>query len=128
MAKHFSVAIAVPMLFAATTGIANASTTAPYVGYGYSTKYNAVLCVQHNLNYAFQNTPLANQNPPAQLAEDGIWGNKTWGAVEWFQSKTNIQVDGIVGPNTGDWLAGYGDPSSLGSPYRPCYPYIPTSW
>ncbi|MFJ8387723.1 peptidoglycan-binding protein [Streptomyces sp. NPDC094438] len=85
------------------------------------------MCVQQNLNYAFQNG-LANQNPPALLAEDGIWGPNTNSAVEWFQSKMNIKVGGIVGPNTGDWIAGYGNPGSTGSPYRPCYPYIPTSW
>lgn len=34
------------------------------------------------------------------LAEDGDFGSKTEAAVKWFQRRSKIQVDGIVGPIT----------------------------
>lgn len=34
------------------------------------------------------------------LAEDGDFGRKTEKAVEWFQGKNRLEVDGVVGPKT----------------------------
>lgn len=36
----------------------------------------------------------------AKLTVDGIWGPKTKAAVEEYQSKNDLYVDGIVGPDT----------------------------
>lgn len=36
-----------------------------------------------------------------RLAEDGIFGPKTHGAVVQFQQKNSLGPDGIVGPKTG---------------------------
>lgn len=40
------------------------------------------------------------------LAEDGIFGNKTFNAVWDYQEKNNLTVDGIVGPQTRNSLKG----------------------
>lgn len=43
---------------------------------------------------------LLNQQIGAGLATDGIFGSKTKAAVEAFQKKFKLAVDGIVGINT----------------------------
>jgi peptidoglycan hydrolase-like protein with peptidoglycan-binding domain len=51
----------------------------------------AVSAVQHNLRYSYGDKT---------LAVDGIFGSKTKAAVEAFQKKFKLAVDGIVGINT----------------------------
>ncbi|MFH9349912.1 peptidoglycan-binding protein [Kitasatospora sp. NPDC017646] len=66
------------------------------------------------------------------MAEDGIWGPQTKAAVEWLQTDAydggqKLQVDGIVGPLTGDMIVGEGDPYYVGSYDAYCWQYIPTT-
>lgn len=54
---------------------------------------------------------LLNQNGYS-LVEDGIFGSKTQTAVEDYQRKNNLSVDGIVGNNTWGALLGTGTSSN----------------
>ncbi|MFD8597544.1 peptidoglycan-binding protein [Kitasatospora sp. NPDC059646] len=92
---------------------AEASTSAPYIGYGYSTSGSGVWCVQHELNHAIG----------AGLSEDGQFGPATYNALVSFQARRGLQADGVVGPQTGSALIGAGDPYYGGY----CYSYIRTS-
>ena len=52
---------------------------------------SAVVIIQHQLN-------TLGANP--QIDEDGVFGSGTVAAVKDFQTKNNLQSDGIVGPST----------------------------
>ncbi|MFI9363148.1 peptidoglycan-binding domain-containing protein [Kitasatospora sp. NPDC053057] len=111
-----SAAVAVTTL----AGTASANTQAESVGDGYSDSRDAVLCVQHDINYFNRN----GWNP--QIAEDGYWGPITKQAVIDMQYKlisSAKYTDGIVGPRTGDLLLSYGDPGWEGK----CRPILPTT-
>ncbi|MBT2470251.1 hypothetical protein J7E97_20825 [Streptomyces sp. ISL-66] len=112
-----------------TAGSASASTTAPYIGNGYTNNTHAVWCVQHMINYAIDR---GRYWGVAKVAEDGVWGPKTRQAVVGVQNGTggSLNPDGIVGPKTGDMLMFEGDPyysgRSAGDGY--CHTYLPTSY
>jgi hypothetical protein len=107
----------------ALAGSASASTGASYIGYGHTTSGTSVWCVQHLVNdyRRLAGEPL--------IDEDSSWGPQTFGAVEEFQHNVygNLQVDGVVGPQTGnkllniDWTDQYANTGG-------CYGYIPTTW
>jgi Putative peptidoglycan binding domain len=64
----------------------------------------AVMCVQNAINGAFQYN---------DVVVDGRFGPATYQAVADFQSflndqeDQNLEIDGIVGPATGDWVVAY---------------------
>lgn len=95
------------------TGTAFASTTAPYIREG--SQGTGVKCVQRALNANFH----------AGLVVDGIDGTKTTAAVKAFQREVMIQVDGIVGPESGTYLYSQDENLGLGAT---CYPYVPTTF
>ncbi|MFI9362998.1 peptidoglycan-binding protein [Kitasatospora sp. NPDC053057] len=110
---------------------ASAGPSAPTLGDGYADNTHAVWCVQHNINHFLSITTISDH--PVLLAEDGIWGPETKAAVEWLQSSAyvdgqKLQVDGIVGPLTGDMIVGDGDPYYVGSYDAYCWQYIPTTY
>ncbi|MFF2149515.1 peptidoglycan-binding protein [Kitasatospora sp. NPDC058190] len=112
-------------------GPASASPSAPNIGDGYANNGAAVWCVQHNINHFLSIT--SDPNHPALIAEDSIWGPQTKAAVEWVQSNAyvdgqKLQVDGYVGPLTGDMIIGDGDPYYVGSYNAYCWQYIPTTY
>ncbi|MFF9646231.1 peptidoglycan-binding domain-containing protein [Kitasatospora aureofaciens] len=113
------------------SGTASAAQGAPYIGDGYPNNSQAVWCVQHNINHFLGITTKTDH--PAPLAEDGLWGPKTKAAVEWIQEDAyvdgqKLQVDGIVGPLTGDMIMGEGYQYGNGEQDSPCWPYIPTTF
>ncbi|MEU1629831.1 peptidoglycan-binding domain-containing protein [Streptomyces sp. NPDC020096] len=116
-------ATALTLSTAALAGTAQASTTAPWLGYGYTTSGSGVWCVQHLVNDYLR---LGGQ---PTIGEDGQWGPQTDGAVRNFQQHVfgNLQVDGTVGPQTGskllnvDWTDAYSGPNGY------CQQFIPTT-
>ncbi|MEV8527218.1 peptidoglycan-binding domain-containing protein [Streptomyces sp. NPDC052000] len=104
-------------------GSARASTNASYVGYGHTTSGTSVWCVQHLVN---DYRRAAGELP---ISEDSSWGQETFGAVEEFQRVVygNLQVDGVVGPQTGNKLLNY-DATDKYANRGYCYGYIPTTW
>ncbi|MFF2145538.1 peptidoglycan-binding protein [Kitasatospora sp. NPDC058190] len=104
-------------------GTASANTDAGYVGYGQANNWNAVYCVQAELNYYFYNQGVRFPT----LAEDGSFGPATYNAVLVFQNRLisyTKHADGEVGPLTGDMLIAYGDPSMYGN----CRNALPTTY
>ncbi|MCX5392097.1 peptidoglycan-binding protein [Streptomyces sp. NBC_00094] len=104
-----------------TSGTAGAVEGAGYVGYGYTTSGGAVWCAQTLVNDA------ARKAGRAQIAEDGQWGPKTDAQIRWYQQWTGSEVDGIVGPETGNLLLFFGD-KDYGGEYGHCYWYLPSDW
>ncbi|MFJ9693915.1 peptidoglycan-binding protein [Kitasatospora sp. NPDC101183] len=108
---------------AAVAGTAQASTTAPYLGYGRTTSGTGVWCVQHLVNNWLH---LSGQ---PTIDQDSQWGPKTDAAVRTFQASVlgSSQADGIVGPQTGTRLLNvdWNDPYS--GPTGSCRPFIPTT-
>ncbi|MEV0538085.1 peptidoglycan-binding domain-containing protein [Kitasatospora sp. NPDC050463] len=112
-----------------TSTAADASTSAPYIGRGYSEYGSGVWCVQHMLNH--------NISAYGGVSEDSVWGPKTEAAVKDFQrslavNEPGLKVDGIVGPRTGWWLLyfnndGYGY-SHTGGGDGYCVSYVPSSF
>ncbi|MFT7558107.1 MAG: hypothetical protein ACI83D_000793 [Planctomycetota bacterium] len=47
---------------------------------------------------------ILNDKQHESLVADGIWGTKTEAAVRRFQTTYSIQIDGIVGPQTKDFM------------------------
>jgi peptidoglycan hydrolase-like protein with peptidoglycan-binding domain len=92
---------------------ASASTTAPYVRDG--DRGYAVWCVQYALNRVY---------PRLHLDEDSKFGPATLAGVKQLQRDGYLEVDGIVGPETGNLIAGadssYNDPG--------CESVIPTTY
>ncbi|MFF7339739.1 peptidoglycan-binding protein [Streptomyces sp. NPDC008163] len=111
---------------------ATASTSAANIGYGRSTAGDQVWCVQHSLNY-FVTHSWVNRYPrppyePSQFSEDSQWGPKTEAMVKWFQDLwETTNVDGIVGPMTGDVLVSVGDQYYNAHQQGYCYWRIPTT-
>ncbi|MFE2141361.1 peptidoglycan-binding domain-containing protein [Streptomyces sp. NPDC059456] len=82
------------------SGAAQASSTAPYIGYGYSTSGPGVKCAQIFANRYGGYSPA--------IREDGRYGQETQAAIRRFQSHVHqdpynypLTVDGIVGKSTG---------------------------
>ncbi|MFG2142870.1 peptidoglycan-binding protein [Streptomyces sp. NPDC048696] len=118
-------AVAGATIFAvgAMAGSASASTGASYVGYGHVTSGTPVWCVQHLVN---DYRRAAGETP---ISEDNSWGPQTDAAVREFQSVVNgnLQVDGVVGPQTGNKLLNY-DWTDQYANKGYCYGYVPTTW
>lgn len=125
------VTVAAATVLAATVlgGTANASTSAPYIGNGYTNNTHAVWCVQRMINHAIDR---GRYWGVAKVAEDGAWGPKTRQAVVDVQKGTGggLKADGIVGPQTGDMLMFEGDPyySGGGAGNGYCHTYLPTTY
>ncbi|MYT23833.1 hypothetical protein GTW69_26720 [Streptomyces sp. SID7760] len=74
-----------------------------------------VRCVQQALNIA-----------GSALTVDGQWGARTEDAVVSYQSRAGLQQDGVVGPQTGQYLYTvlfFHDRNQAAG----CYPYLPTT-
>ncbi|MGA5818330.1 peptidoglycan-binding domain-containing protein [Kitasatospora sp. NPDC094028] len=107
---------------AALTGTAQASTTAPWLGYGYTTSGDGVKCVQHLVNDYRRAAGLVD------ITEDSQWGPQTDDAVRNFQQVIlgSSQADGIVGPATGSKLLNYDWNDPAAGPNGYCQPFVPT--
>lgn len=53
---------------------------------------------------------------------DGIFGDETYYATLDFQAYYSLSVDGVVGPQTGEWVWYWDDYWGLDD----CYPLVPT--
>jgi peptidoglycan hydrolase-like protein with peptidoglycan-binding domain len=94
---------------------ASASTTAPYIHEG--SRGTGVVCVQLTVN-----DELAAE-PQFHVDVDGIFGPKTLAAVKEFQRWERFTVDGVVGRQTGSYMALL-DTNNFGLPG--CINYLPT--
>ncbi|WP_328942741.1 peptidoglycan-binding protein [Streptomyces sp. NBC_00250] len=105
----------------ALPGSAQAAKGASYVGYGQTNNWTAVWCVQKNINSAIMWYGLDYE----LLTADGSFGPKTDQAVRYMQNAWlgAGEVDGIVGPKTGDMIL------EAGKAYLDtCNRYIPTTY
>ncbi|MGW2786301.1 peptidoglycan-binding domain-containing protein [Streptomyces populi] len=96
---------------------AHASYSAPYVRYGMQGK--AVFCVQYGLRQAGLGTV------GDLVTTDGVWGPRTDNAVRELQARAGLQVDGVVGRQTGDIIfraIARDQPANA----RDCWDYVPT--
>ncbi|MYW07026.1 peptidoglycan-binding protein [Streptomyces sp. SID2563] len=104
----------------ALAGPAQAVSTAPYVAYGDTG--TAVKCVQIAVNVA--------DEVHVGITVDGIWGARTEERVRAFQRDNSqdipLDVDGVVGPNTGDVMLDYIAAYALNW-LNTCYYALPTS-
>ncbi|MGQ4484538.1 peptidoglycan-binding protein [Streptomyces sp. 372A] len=111
----------------ALAGPAQAVTTAPYVAYGDTG--TAVKCVQIAVNVA--------DEVHVGITVDGIWGARTEERVRAFQrdhrwafgevgQEIPLDVDGVVGPNTGDVMLDFIEAYAPGWG-NTCYYALPTS-
>jgi peptidoglycan hydrolase-like protein with peptidoglycan-binding domain len=106
-------------ILAASAGAANASPSAPLLGPKHTIRGDGVSCVQQAYNYA------AGTN----LAVDGQYGQQTYEATKNLQRLFKLQVDGVVGKQTGDAIefivnqkAGYDEWHAGG-----CWSVVPSS-
>jgi hypothetical protein len=138
MNKKFGIrcATAVAVASMSLLGLAGTADAQPgvsnYVGYGQTNNPHAVWCTQHMLNYIFRTDPLQHHG---QISEDSAFGPQTDEAIRYEQRMAHLaQVDGIVGPQTGDVLLNYGDPTygirfddqTLTTGYGYCYSLLPS--
>jgi hypothetical protein len=98
---------------------AGAAPGVPNISQG-SANRAGVLCVQRGVNDWAQRT--GHGRP---LAEDKLFGKDTRKWVRTFQSASHLQVDGIVGKNTGNSLLD--NLTGDGNFRAACYTYIPSS-
>ncbi|MEZ0095910.1 peptidoglycan-binding protein [Streptacidiphilus sp. EB129] len=101
---------------------ANSNPSTPWVGPGQTNTYDGVWCVQRLLN---------DIGDPGwhHLDEDGSFGPDTAGAIRAYQQAVkdygavpSMQVDGIVGPQTGNLLVG----ATYGASGTNCANILPT--
>ncbi|MFF7339737.1 peptidoglycan-binding protein [Streptomyces sp. NPDC008163] len=116
-----AVAGAALLTVGALSGSASASTSSSYVGYGHVTSGTPVWCVQHLVN------DYRRAAGERQISEDNVWGQETYTAVKEFQSISSLQVDGVVGPQTGNKLLNF-DWTDKYAHTGYCYGYVPTTW
>ncbi|WP_051711414.1 peptidoglycan-binding domain-containing protein [Streptomyces sp. NRRL S-350] len=116
-------AAALTLSTAALAGTAQASTTAPWLGYNHTTSGTGVWCVQHLVN------DYLRLSGEATILEDGQWGPNTDSAVRDFQQNVlgSSQADGVVGPKTGSKLMNFDWHDSYAGPNGSCLPFIPTT-
>lgn len=91
-----TVVISTGVVLAAAMSVGTASAVAN-IGLG-SSNTHGVWCVQYAVNNYFEAVH-PGQRP---LPQDHIFGPKTEDGVKWFQAITDNDVDGIVGPATGE--------------------------
>ncbi len=87
----------------ATVGVAGTAQAVPnsgslWVGYGKANAYSSVQCVQQISN------SLHYQTGYPTIAVDGAFGPDTYGAVIALQRWAGLPQDGVVGPQTGDYI------------------------
>ncbi|MEU9045960.1 MULTISPECIES: peptidoglycan-binding domain-containing protein [unclassified Kitasatospora] len=116
-------AVALTLSTAALAGTAQASTTAPYLGYNHTTSGTGVWCVQHLVN------DYLRLSGEATISEDSQWGPQTDAAVRNFQQAVlgSSQADGVVGPRTGSKLMNVDWTDPYAGPNGSCLPFIPTT-
>ncbi|WP_406061826.1 peptidoglycan-binding protein [Streptomyces sp. NBC_01077] len=122
LATRTAVVAATTALAALTlAGSAEAQRGVGYVGYGQTNNWNAVMCVQQNINNAIAYYGI----PHPYISEDGSFGPETDEAVRYMQNGWfgPSGADGIVGPRTGDAILKYGQ-----TYLEHCYRYVPTSY
>ncbi|MGW5349519.1 peptidoglycan-binding domain-containing protein [Streptomyces sp. NPDC004031] len=112
-------ATAAGLALAVGMGTAQASTSSPYVGYGYTNNTHAVWCVQHLAN------DVAKTYGGPTITEDGVFGPATYNEIRWFQGFVWLPVDGVVGKATGYALLDWGDRYYGGNGY--CMGYVPST-
>ncbi|MFI6447960.1 peptidoglycan-binding protein [Kitasatospora sp. NPDC050543] len=111
------------VLGAATLAIGGLSSTASaaegasYVSRGSSGA--GAWCVQHLVN------DVARKAGRATIGEDSQFGPATQDQVKWFQDRLGLKPDGIVGPNTGNYLLYFGD-QYYGGLSGYCFTYVPS--
>ncbi|MEU1376769.1 peptidoglycan-binding domain-containing protein [Streptomyces triculaminicus] len=110
----------VAMAAGATMGSASAAEGVGYIGTD-TTSGSGVWCVQHLAN------DVARKAGHATVDEDGKWGPKTKAQVVWFQDRLGLKKDGIVGPETGDYLLYFGD-QYYGGTGGYCNAKMPSDW
>ncbi|MEX0172462.1 peptidoglycan-binding domain-containing protein [Streptomyces sp. LMG1-1-1.1] len=115
------VAASAALALGAWAAPAQAHPWAAWIGYGQPNDRIGVACFQDIFNDVWWQT---NYHP---IAEDGVFGPDTDGAIRAFQKWKHLPVDGIVGPNTGDALLSITDYWSEDSSTRGCDYYIPSN-
>ncbi|MFB7605595.1 peptidoglycan-binding protein [Streptomyces gardneri] len=104
-----------------TGGPAAAVEGAGYVGDGYANSGAGVWCAQKLVN------DLARKFGQAEIAQDSQWGPQTKAQIVWLQQRLGLKADGIVGPETGNWLLYLGD-QYYGGKNGYCYWNLPSDW
>ncbi|MGW8769000.1 peptidoglycan-binding domain-containing protein [Streptomyces sp. NPDC055815] len=112
---------AAALMVGATGGPAGAVSGAGYVGDGYANSGAAVWCTQHQLN------DIIRKVGGQEIAEDSVWGPQTKNGVIWLQARLGIQQDGVVGPETGNWLL-YSGGQYYGGKNGYCFWNLPSNW
>ncbi|MFF0429892.1 peptidoglycan-binding domain-containing protein [Streptomyces sp. NPDC004520] len=113
---------AAALVVGATGGPAGAVEGAGYVGDGYSNSGAGVWCAQH-----LANDIARKAGDRALISEDSQWGPQTKAQIVWLQSRLGLKADGIVGPETGNWLLYLGD-QYYGGKSGYCYWNLPSDW
>jgi peptidoglycan hydrolase-like protein with peptidoglycan-binding domain len=111
-----AVSAAVAAVTAVATGTADAAIA--NIGLG-STNTHGVWCVQYGVNNFFEALH-PGQRP---LPQDHIFGPQTEDGVRWFQAATENDVDGVVGPATGEDILAWDADSNHTDDY--CADYVP---
>ncbi|MCD2187846.1 peptidoglycan-binding domain-containing protein [Actinomycetospora soli] len=112
-------AAAVSLGSLATAGTASAAENVPYIGPdSTSLELNGYPGFVGNSGFAVECVQRALLAKP-----DGDYGQETYEAIKTFQKLHGLEVDGVVGPQTGDRLI-----PSLPDAYKDsCYDVIPTT-
>jgi hypothetical protein len=109
------------LVVGATGGPAGAVQGAGYVGDGYANSGAGVWCAQHLVN------DIARKVGHPEIPEDSTWGPRTKAQIAWLQDRLGLKADGIVGPDTGNWLL-YSGSQYYGGKNGYCFWNLPSDW